>query len=183
MVYNMTSKEKDGEPEKPVDKRIGNKFWMARTKHGRDKIFSTDEILKEACYEYFEWCEDHPLYESELVKFQGTATIKELPKMRAMTIGGLCIFLGIAHKTWIEYRNHKDFSKVITQVEEIIRTQKFEGACADLLNANIIARDLGLSDKIKNEHSGIDGSPIETINRNMTPVEAAKLYKEQIKDA
>jgi hypothetical protein len=35
-------------------------------------------------------------------------------------------------------------------VEEIIRTQKFEGASADLLNPNIIARDLGLADKQDN---------------------------------
>lgn len=41
----------------------------------------------------------------------------------------------------------KDFSGITTQVEEIVRTQKFEGASADLLNANIIARDLGLADK------------------------------------
>ncbi len=36
---------------------------------------------------------------------------------------------------------------VITRIKETIFTQKFEGASADLLNANIIARDLGLADK------------------------------------
>lgn len=37
--------------------------------------------------------------------------------------------------------------EVTTYVEEIIRTQKFEGAAVGAFNANIIARDLGLSDK------------------------------------
>lgn len=35
----------------------------------------------------------------------------------------------------------------MTRVEQIIRQQKFEGAAAELLNPNIIARDLGLADK------------------------------------
>ena len=32
-------------------------------------------------------------------------------------------------------------------IDSIIRTQKFEGAAADLFNANIISRDLGLVDR------------------------------------
>lgn len=36
---------------------------------------------------------------------------------------------------------------VITQAEAVIYEQKFTGAAADLLNPNIIARDLGLADK------------------------------------
>ena len=54
-------------------------------------------------------------------------------------------------------------------MEEIIRQQKFEGAAANLLNANIIARDLGLADKA--EITGRDGGPIET---KMTDLEGAR---------
>ncbi|SMP36850.1 terminase small subunit, partial [Shimia sagamensis] len=50
--------------------------------------------------------------------------------------------------TWREWRkSRKDLSSVMTRVEQIIRQQKFEGAAAELLNPNIIARDLGLADK------------------------------------
>lgn len=136
----------------------GNQFWKARTKHGRDKLFSNKEVLLEACEEYFQWVEDNPLYESKLVSFQGESKLETIPKMRAMTIGGLCIFLNIDHSTWFEWRKSDDFSKVVTQVEEIIKTQKFTGAAADLLNPNIIARDLGLSDKKEHDHSSKDGS-------------------------
>ena len=48
-------------------------------------------------------------------------------------------------------------------MDEIIRTQKFEGASADLLNPNIIARDLGLADK--SELTGAGGGAIETVTR------------------
>lgn len=130
----------------------GNQFWKARTKHGRDMLFSTPEILLDACYEYFQWCEDHPLMASEVVKFQGTATLTEVPKMRAMTISGLCLFLGTNERTWKNYRDNKDYFHVVHEAEKIIYNQKFAGAAAELLNSNIIARDLGLADK--KEHSG-----------------------------
>ena len=87
--------------------------------------------------------------------------------MRAMTIAGLCLFLGISHETWSNYRDKKDFIGVTTWAEQIIYNQKFTGAAADMLNANIIARDLGLSDK--KDHSSSDG----TMSTNIMPVPTA----------
>jgi hypothetical protein len=88
----------------------------------------------------------------ELVKFQGKATEAEVPKMRAMSVASLCIFLGMTLKTWMTYREKPDFIDVTSIVDATIREQKFQGACADLLNANIIARDLGLADKTQVEN-------------------------------
>lgn len=132
---------------KPGDKRIGNQFWKARSKHGRDKIFSTSEILWEACCEYFQWVEDNPLLEEKVFHSNGLVTRTTIAKMRAMTLGGLYIFLDIVEQTWVEYRKRKDYLGVIEQVERVLYTQKFTGAAADQLNANIISRDLGLKDK------------------------------------
>ena len=137
---------------------VGNQFWKARTKHGRDKIFASAELLWEACQEYFQWVEDNPLYEAKPFAFQGQSWIEEVPKMRAMTIGGLCVFLDIDETTWRDWRNKEDFSTVISRAERIIYQQKFSGAAADLLNANIIARDLGLADKQDIDHKSTDGS-------------------------
>lgn len=98
--------------------------------------------------------------EDRIISFQGEATHVPVAKMRAMTVSSLCIFLDISVRTWAEYRAKEDFSPITTRVDEIIRTQKFQGAAADLLNPNIIARDLGLSDK--QELTGANGGPIET---------------------
>lgn len=134
----------------------GNQFWKARTKHGRDKIFKSADVLWKACQEYFEWNEQNPLIEYKPFAYQGEVTQEPVPKMRAMTIGGLCLFLDISRSVWNEWRNTagEDFLEVITRVEEIIYKQKFEGASADMLNANIIARDLGLVDKKETKHDG-----------------------------
>lgn len=135
----------------------GNQFWKARTKHGRDKLFASPELLREACEEYFQWCEDNPLLESKLFAYQGTLTEGVIPKMRAMTIGGLCLFLGITQPTWGEWRKQdNDFSLVVADIEEAIRNQKFVGAASGHLNPNIIARDLGLADKQEVAHKVTD---------------------------
>ena len=125
----------------------GNRFWEARSSHGRGPKFESGDVLWQACTEYFDWIEDNPLYEDKLVTFQGFAKHEPVAKMRAMTISSLCIFLDIAFQTWQNYKERDDFMEIVSRVEEIIRTQKFQGAAADLLNPNIIARDLGLTDK------------------------------------
>jgi hypothetical protein len=125
----------------------GNRFWEARSSHGRKPIFKNPEQLWEAACEYFTWVEDNPLMTSELVKFQGMATISELPKMRAMTIQGLCLFLDINEQTLTNYEKKDDFFGIVTRIKAVIYQQKFAGAAADMLNANIIARELGLTDK------------------------------------
>lgn len=138
---------------------IGNEFWKARSSHGRSPAFPTPELLWDAAAEYFEWIEANPLYEAKAFAFQGAVTIENMPKMRAMTITGLCIFLDISFQNWTEYRAREGFSDITTRIDEIIRTQKFQGAAADLLNANIIARDLGLADR--SEVTGKDGGAVE----------------------
>jgi hypothetical protein len=137
---------------------VGNEFWKARSSHGRNPLFATPDDLWKACSEYFEWTEANPLWEDNLVTFQGTAKHEPTAKMRAMTLSALCIFLDITLKTWHNYKNNEDFLHIVNQVEEIVRTQKFQGAAADLLNPNIIARDLGLADK--SELTGKGGGPV-----------------------
>jgi hypothetical protein len=135
-----------------------NKFWKSRSSHGRKPIFQTPDDLWTACLQYFDWVDDNPLYECKAFGHKDGPQTIDLPKMRAMTITGLCIFLDIGRRTWDDYRAREDFVPVTTRVDEIIWTQKFQGAAADLLNANIIARDLGLPDR--SEFTGKDGKDL-----------------------
>lgn len=136
----------------------GNKFWLARSKHGRHKLFESPDLLWEACCEYFQWVEDNPLWEEKAAQFQGSPVYMELPKMRAMTIGGICLFLDIDETTWREWRKDKDFSPIVAKADAVIYQQKLTGAAADLLNPNIIARELGLKETSAHEHTSPDGS-------------------------
>ena len=138
----------------------GNRFWEARSTHGRKPIFESPEKLWNACCQYFQWVEDNPLWETKSYMYQGAPVQDQIPKMRAMTISGMCMFLDIGEQTWADYRVKEGFSGVTREAEQVIYNQKFAGAAADFLNANIIARDLGLSDK--KELTGKDGGAIKT---------------------
>lgn len=154
----------------------GNEFWKARSKHGRDKIFSTPEILKSACEEYFQWVEDNPNMVAEVIKYEGKGKLFQVPKKRIMTIGALCLFLDVNLDTWGEYRKKEGFSDICTQVEQTIYYQKLNGAASDQFNAAIIARDLGLKDRVETEHGGIGGGAIK---QEWT----VKIVRPDIKDA
>jgi len=122
----------------------GNTYWRLRSKHGKDRQLTPDELWDGAS-DYFKWSEETPLLESVLM--QRTGEIMLLPKMRAFTFKGLAIHLGITSRALQNYEDDKDYIPILTRIREIIETQKFEGAAAGFLNPSIIARDLGLTDK------------------------------------
>lgn len=157
----------------------GNQFWKARSRHGIRPIFPEGpegaQKLREACEDYFDWCEENPLWEEKVFSGKDGIQTHDTPRVRALTITGLCLFIDITEVTWREWRTSRpDLSSVIQWAEQIIKQQKFVAAAAGLLNANIISRDLGLADK--SEISGPGGGAIGVVTTEMTPEEAADLY-------
>lgn len=155
-------KKQEKEAKKPVEGKNltngrflpGNRWWLARSSQGAKPKFEKPEALWEACLEYFAYVENNPLREEKVFHTDGRLTYASVTKMRAMTLDGLCVFLDVWYSTWDAWRDTRpDLSEVITRVEAIIREQKFSGAAADLLNPNIIARDLGLADKRDHKHT------------------------------
>ncbi|WP_461490202.1 DNA-packaging protein [Pontibacter sp. HJ8] len=151
-----------------------NAFWKQRTKHGRDKLFASADLLWKAACDYFKWCDSNPWLKTEQLKkpitikdVKGTraVTIVEIPTARPYTLSGLCLYLDCSQSYFREFKSNppqgsEDFLTVITRIEEIIYTQKFEGAAVGVFNANIIARDLGLADK-KEINGSVDTTPID----------------------
>lgn len=140
-----------------TDKRIGNNFWELRSRHGSKKLFETPKLLWEAACEYFQWIKENPLQETKVFHASGQITKTEVPLLRAMTLRGLCFYLNCNDAYFRQFKanlpkGEKGFSTIIQDIEDIIYDQKFQGAAANLLNANIIARDLGLAEHIENKH-------------------------------
>ncbi len=149
----------------------GNAIWRDRSCHGRPPVFEDAESLWDACCEYFEWATANPLYSDTLVSYQGASKHEPIAQMRAFTVRALCLFLGITDETWRAWRNDRaDLSEVIATAESAIYVQKFEGAAAGILNANLISRDLGLADR--KELAGCEGGPIEI--KEMSAIEIGR---------
>lgn len=120
----------------------GSKYWQLADKIGRNPKYTPDALWGKAV-EYFEWVDKNPLKEDKL----SSGAVFRMDKMRAMTIRGFCLFAGVDQKTFAAYEGRDNFLPITMRIRDIIYTQKFEGAAADLLNPNIIARELGLSEK------------------------------------
>lgn len=126
---------------------MGNRFWEAQPKTGRPRKFESPEQLWAYAIEYFEWVEDNPLVEQLVFHAKGEITKTTVNRPRAMTVRGLCVFLGIGSSTFDDYRNRKDFTEVCNRITETMNTQKYEGAAVGFFAQSIVARDLGLNEK------------------------------------
>jgi hypothetical protein len=144
---NVKKGKKTRKKAKPGDKRICNDWWKRRKTHGRKKVFKDPDTLWKFACKYFKHVQENPLVEEKIFASKGDLIRGDVSKMQAMTLRGLYVFLNIHHSTWQEYRELKDYTAVIEDIENVIYTQKLTGSAAGLLNANIIARELGLADK------------------------------------
>ena len=149
----------------------GNQFWKIRSKHGRDKLFASPELLMEAALEYFEWCDMNPWIQSKSGTTPTGSFEEEKPTARPYSLGGLCIYLGTSHNWLKEFRKAagKDFLVVISEIENIIQTQQVEGATVGAYNANIVARLNGIVERTENHNTNI--------NHNSEPLSKDELKK------
>ena len=148
---------------KPGDKRIGNCFYLLRSKLGRDRIFERPEDMKSAAIEYFQACENNPIFDTD---FRGKDVQEvRLPKHRVYTYQGLCVFLGVNTDYFNDFRTSlrnktdeksKAYSLVIKWIDNVIYQNKYEKAACGILNPMIISRDLGLKDQVENKVDASD---------------------------
>lgn len=151
----------------------GNQFWKARSKHGRDRIIKDSHCLAESIDEYFQWCVDNPILETD---FRGRDLVEVLiPHPRAFKKEELARFCGLSEWRLITdlKKISDDFSQVITRAEKIIADQKYTYAVVGMFNATIVARDLGLADK----------KEVEQKNVSLTDEEREEKIKELTKRA
>jgi hypothetical protein len=150
---------REASSNKPVDVRRdrnaatgrflpGNSAWEARRPAGPAPKFADAESLWEACVQYFDWVNEHPLYAVQLVTYKGRTTQVPVRKVRAMTKGDLCRFLGIQRRTWNGWkRDRPDLELTVEKAEDVIWIWQFEHAAVGLLDAGVVIRQLGLANK------------------------------------
>lgn len=165
----------------------GNQFWMQRSKHGRDKLFSTPQLLWEAACEYFQSITDSPDKDVKpaVVSLGGGMGSKikysSTKLKRPFSIWGLCRYLGCAPsyisvfkmtQQKLDTQEAQDFLNIIKLIEATIMEQQFDGATIGKFNANIISRAMGLVDKTdltSNGETVAPQAPIINIISGETP--------------
>src|SRR3954466_5567355 len=96
---------------------LNNQFWKQRSRHGREKLFATPELLWEACAEYFEATDERKWIKKDWVGKDANEVERET--QTPYTITGLCLYLGASLSFWRNFRgnlkeNEEDFLTIIT---------------------------------------------------------------------
>jgi hypothetical protein len=144
---------------------VGNQWWKNRSKHGRDRIVTDHKALLESAYEYFEQTDARKWKKKDWVGKDGIEVQRE--NETPYTKSGLCLYLGIENWRTIESLKEvsDDFLHVVTCIENIIFTQKIEGASVGAFNASIVSRELHLADNIDHK---TNGKEINSISPSIT---------------
>lgn len=142
--------------------KSGNSAWEKRSSIGRRTIFSNPPKMWKAFTEYCQWCEDNPWKKHEYMVVDKVLTEVYKETERPYSWAGFCGFIGTSEAYFRQfkksdaYKNNPDFSTVISEIDSVMFSQKFEGAAVGAFNANIISRDLGLIDKTQSENININ---------------------------
>lgn len=125
-----------------------------KSKWERKAFTGPDQLFELAC-EYFERVDKSPYLKQDFIKGGDSAgSIVNLENIRPYTWAGLEAYLfekGYL-STLQDYKANREqkydqYVEVIRVIEKIMYDRKFSGAAVGAFNANIIARDLGLSEK------------------------------------
>ena len=122
----------------------GNQYYKMVAKWGEHPTKYTPATFWAKVIEFLQWCDKYPLKSEEVF---GTGKRMTVKNMRMPTIQGFCTYAKIDRQTFANYEKDEAWFGIVTRARDLFYAIKIEGAAAGLLNANIIARELGLSDK------------------------------------
>ena len=131
-----------------------NLYQPVRFNLGRPLKLSPDQLLQKF-QEYVQWCLDNPIVLKTTttgISAQGTRYGNEIKeeKPRMVSIGGFLISIGETFSWWKNLESGKrkeEFLKVKDLIREFCEDYQKGMAAANVYNANIISRLLGLADK------------------------------------
>ena len=127
-------------------------------KIGRPKNLSSPKKLWDLFCDYYDLAKNNPVEKEDFIRGGELAGSKIKIKLeRPLTWAGFESMLrdrDIIAKMEDYKANregkYSEFSEVIARIEQKMWDDKFSGASVGIYNANIIARDLGLTDKTQN---------------------------------
>lgn len=148
-LYNLKLKRKVGRPAKYTPDSLWAKFVDFYDQQKKDPI---NLVSAAKAGDHF----------GELVS---------VPTSRPLTLEGFCIHADLDMSTFHDYErgqvgtpaNKAKFPLVCKKIKRFIFEVNFAGAAVGTFNHAIIARYLGLADRVENEHTGKDGGPIQTV--------------------
>jgi len=122
-------------------------------------IGHSPEDLWNAALAYFMWCDQNPIYKSELIRSGGDAgRVMQVPIERPYTVRGLCLHMGITMDYIFEVsrsRERSDYFFVIKTILDIIHTQVLEGTLTGIYSQVAAVKHLNLGRELEQKTNPI----------------------------
>lgn len=165
---------KNGVAGTPEDaRRKDSPYYLLRNRFnvGRKRKYTTAEDIWQVAMDYFDDVDSNPVIEHKVF---GTGMHHKIEKRRPYTKTGFLLYAGIDKKNWADYcdidskadatEDEIALSMACRQINNVIFTQKIEGAATGEFQHQIVALELGLAQKHKHqtvEHSSKEMSAEE----------------------
>jgi len=151
----------------------GNQFWKQRSKHGRDALFASPELLWESACEYFEWCNENPIIVTKSTSSTQGSSNEVKEHQRPFTKQGLFFYLECSDDWLRNFRKScsSDFLRVIHAIEQTIESQQIEHAMVGVFNSNLVARIQGIKDHSDLTTNGKEVNTIINLGQGVNPNE------------
>lgn len=136
---------------------------MAKTKPPiKQKYIQTPELLWKYFCDYVEHERNHPMYKREYVGKDGEPvdTALHVPitfEGFECYLADLGIIQDLGDYSNVKNESYESYRPIVTRIRNNCFSQNFKGAAVGLFNANLIAKKLGLADKVD-----------QTINTNVS---------------
>jgi hypothetical protein len=149
----INSNVEDKDLSKHIKKRID--YWDSQArKVGKPRKVKSPEQMWEVACQYFKECDSTPWVK---VDYRGKNLKRvEIPTCRPYTIKGLYAFFRAKGMTGRleDYRKNRngrfeEYSDVVQRINDIIKSQKLEGALVGAFNASLVSYELGIGPRVE----------------------------------
>jgi hypothetical protein len=124
---------------------------------GQPKKFNTPQQAWDEFLKYVKWCEENPIQRADVCKAGDNAGMQIHANVpRPFTMEGVYNFLNINAETFRNYEGrgtnepegYKEYIETFTRIRATVRQQKLEGALSGNYHANLVAKELGLTENV-----------------------------------
>lgn len=124
-------------------------LWEIHRKFPGQRVFQTPEDMWDKAVEYFEWVKARAVA-TEITVDKKTGEKTEISHAPVVFhLSSFFAFVGMTRRTFLDYEQRPGFEDVTAHIREVIRTNQFDGAAVNLYNAGLIAKEIGLADRVE----------------------------------
>ena len=166
-----------------MDLRGISVFDLHRRQIWRRKHYSSPKKLVNKICEYFDWCEQNPLIDTQVSRTKDGLETINIPRKRMPTITGLIIHLGFTRKQWEMLEKDPVYANIHEFTESYILDDRKQCTVAGIYKHQLILKEMEqeFAKNINNKSEGSDGVKFEVSEESQKVIDELQKRKSKSK--